>query len=355
MIFDTLFGEGRTIATESTINPEIAGITMDSVEECAGDPFEFATAIMYENEMAMNNLDLAVMCCEYAYLKENGTEMVYEAGVLKNFIDGAKKKVKEWWGKIVSFFKKVFNYVANFVRTDEQFVKKYEAAAKKAGTVKGLNLKGYNYDIAVPAMMMRVINDELSLAQIEDGDHDNDKIEKDLDIIRGKVCLYRGKPVLASEFTKELNKVLKGGSDEKEMISVWDCSKAIEEIKNAKKTKEALQKLFDKSKALANKATSELTTIETVAIKAEKADPNSKEKQIASQAAHNAVKLVSSMLSIATMINNQGSKMITANNRQNRAFTTKALSKSDRDAADAKTLSESASYDDMSMSVLFDI
>ena len=359
MILSSLFGEGRSFVSEGAMDPEIAGITLDSVEECAGDPFEFATAIMYENEMAMNNLDMAVMCCEYAYLKENGTEMVYEAGVLKNFFDSAKKKVKEWWEKIVKFFKKVFNYVANFVRTDEQFVKKYETAAKKAGKVSGLKLKGYVYDTEIPTKMMGHVTDHItnteSLIKGVEADKnnqysDNDRLEDRLDSIRGYICKEgnssAGSKISASEFSKELNKALRGGSEDKEDIVVFDCAKAIDEIKGAKKTKKDLQALFDKCKALANKATGELSEIENNCRKAEKEKPNDSAASTSTKAAHGGVKYVNSLLSMATMINNQGAKMITANNRQNRAFTAKALSKADKDKDLNKALKEGA-YDDV--------
>ena len=360
MVYDTLFGLGRSMSsvTEGAMDPEIAGITLDSVEECAGDPFEFATAIMYENEMAMNQLDMAVMCCEYAYLRENGTEMVYEAGVLKNFFDSAKKKVKEWWEKIVKFFKKVFNYVANFVRTDAQFVSKYEAAAKKAGKVNGLKLKGYDYDVTVPGAMMTAINDDYLakmnkvLVQSDPNNKysDDNAVDDYMDAVRSAICRKGNSSadssITASDFSKELNKALKGGKDEKEDITVWDCAAAIGEIKNAKKTKESLQKLFDKAKALANNATGELSELENECRKAEKADPESTQKQTASKAAHNGVKIVSSLLSIATMVNNQGAKMITAANRQNRAFTAKALSKADKDK-DLNTALKEGAYDDV--------
>ena len=358
MVYDTLFGLGRSMSsvTEGAMDPEIAGITLDSVEECAGDPFEFATAIMYENEMAMNNLDMAVMCCEYAYLKENGTEMVYEAGVLKNFFDSAKKKVKEWWEKIVKFFKKVFNYVANFVRTDEQFVSKYSALAKKAGTVKGLKLKGYVYDTGLPKKMLDKVKSSISgvkdMSALSSDWNTDDSVDNKMDGIRGEICREGNKSasatITASEFSKELNKALKGGTDEKEDISVFDCSKAIDEIKAAKQTKKDLQELFDACKALANQATNNLSVVESNAKKAEKEDPNSDDKKNASKAAHNAVQYVSALLSVATMVNNQGAKMITAANRQNRAFTVKALSKYSKDQGIQKAgkLNESA-YEDV--------
>ena len=357
MVYDTLFGLGRSMSsvTEGAMDPEIEAITMESVEECAGDPFEFATAIMYENEMAMQNLDMAVMCCEYAYLKENGTEMVYEAGVLKNFFDSAKKKVKEWWEKIVKFFKKVFNYVANFVRTDEQFVKKYEAAAKKAGKVSGLKFKGYNYDTEVPAKMMAVVTDQVSKVpagvKSTGGQYQDDAMETKMNKMRGSICKAGNSSaeaeITASDFVASVQTALRGGDKEKVEISVFDCVKAIDEIKNAKKTKKDLQTLFDKAKALSNQALSALSDIETETTKAAKADEANEGKQIAAKAAHNGVQFVNALISMATIVNNQGAKMITANNRQNRAFVAKALSKSDRDAADAKTLSESASYDDV--------
>ena len=350
MVYDTLFGLGRSMSsvTEGAMDPEIEAITMESVEECAGDPFEFATAIMYENEMAMQNLDMAVMCCEYAYLKENGTEMVYEAGVLKNFFESAKKKVKEWWEKIVKFFKKVFNYVANFVRTDAQFVKKYEEAAKKAGTVSGLEFEGYNYDPKVPEKMISTIGDAIEDVDA-DSFADNESVTTALDTLRGAVCKdgnsSAASSIKAEDFSDELDKALRGGAADKVDIKSFDCVKAIAEIKDAKNTKKHLQAMYDVLKKMASTMIATMKMTETEVDKEAKKDDDA--AKTASKAAHNAISAISSMRAMATLVCNKGAKMITASNRQNRAFLTKALAKANgkKDDAAKTSVGESAYAD----------
>ena len=95
MFADTILGMGRESVFESAVDPEIEAISVDTVEECVGDPFEFAAGVVYEAQMDMMKINQAIMCCEYAYLKETGEEMVYEANVFTNLWAGIKKTAKK--------------------------------------------------------------------------------------------------------------------------------------------------------------------------------------------------------------------------------------------------------------------
>lgn len=339
MVYDTLFGLGRSMSSvaESVVDSEIEKITLESVEECAGDPFEFATAMMYESEMAMQNLDMAVMCCEYAYLKENGTEMVYEAGVMKKFFEGAKAVVKKWWENIVKFFKKVLSYVDQWISSDKSFVKRHEKDAVEAGTVTGLNFKGYNYDIKKPAAMMATIKNEFStiknsnIMNVSKYNAEDDSTEI-LDDIRGKIC--GSSKVAADEFVEKLLEVIKG-SKEKTEITSWDCKAGIQLIKDAKHTKAALDAAFGEAKAIAKTAETAMKTLED---RIKDMDKDTGMMGNASKGAHNAVQIIKAILNIASIVNNQGAKAITAANRQSRAFTAKAIAKYKSGAGDDDTV-----------------
>ena len=124
MFADTILGMGRESVFESAVDPEIEAISVDTVEECVGDPFEFAAGVVYEAQMDMMKINQAIMCCEYAYLKETGEEMVYEANVFTNLWAGIKKTAKKVWAKICQFFKKIFRWLDNAVTSDKQWVKK---------------------------------------------------------------------------------------------------------------------------------------------------------------------------------------------------------------------------------------
>lgn len=330
-MIDTLFGIGRdTSILESAMNPEIAGINLDTVEECAGDPFEFLTAAVYENQLTLQNIDSAIMVCEYAYLRENGTEMIYEENVITNFFKRVRTMLKKAWDKIVAFFKKIFNWLSATVRNDKSFVKKYEDKCKSAHPV-DLDIKGYDYDISVPENM---IGATLNIVKEVDG-LTNENIKKDdtstkiLDAIRGKVCKVGNSSAPAEikqdDFAVELKKALCNGQTDASTIKQFDCKKAIEEVKNAKLTKKALQDTYNMAKNVINTAISSVNRWE----KEVQMTKEKEEAEKASKLAHARVSLLTAAINIMTMVNNKGAKMITANNRQNKKCIIAALKKQD--------------------------
>ena len=342
-MIDTLFGIGRSASiSESVMDPEIAGINLDTVAECAGDPFEFLTSAMYENQLTFQNIDSAIMVCEYAYLKENGTEMIYEENVMTNFFAKVKKMVKNAWEKIVAFFKKIFAWVEAVVRKDKAFVKKYEADCKKAKVV-DLDIKGYNYDTKVPFAMMNKIKGSFKLYDKVKGAEDlgrsgNDNrtnfavntMNEALDNLRTDICKCGNSSVgsvSAEDFSKELAKALRGGSNEKETIKSFDCSKKIDEVKNAKQTKADLKNLYDVTKKYMDLNLSIVKQWEDETLKAVGDD---EQKSRVSKIAHARTSTLTKVIAMATLVNNQGAKMITANNRQNKTCIIAALRKQDK-------------------------
>lgn len=341
-MIDTLFGIGRvsTLAESAT---ELADINLDTVEECAGDPFEFATAAVYENEMMMQNIDAAIMVCEYAYLKETGTEMIFEENVVTNFFKQALAMVKKAWNKVVAFFKKIFGWVEGVVRNDKSFVKKYKDDCKKASPV-DLEFKGYKFDIAgiqqMPGVLLKTGTDYLSELQnpikqaatkLVTGKTDEDNMDDLLDTVVTKLCnccsSYSGE-VSYEDYKKEIVKAMRGGSD-KVTLKNFNCSTAIDEVATAKATKAQVKKLFDAAKRIFQadiayvKATQKLTT---KAVESEKSD-----KQEATKSAHAAIKGLNKLISITVYVNHKACSAITANNRQNKKCIIMALKKQDKD------------------------
>lgn len=137
-MFDDVLGLGRTAAIDEAVEPELENDDFDSVESLdeSVDPMDYILTAVFENEMNMANLDAAIMCEEYSYLKENGTEMVYEAVSISSIIEKAKKAVMSLWKKIQSFLKKAQDKLTS--KLDNAFLKKYEDKAKgKKGTING--------------------------------------------------------------------------------------------------------------------------------------------------------------------------------------------------------------------------
>ena len=96
-MFDDVLGFGRTSVAESmevdTLEPEIAGMSLEEAADIDEDPMDFMLSVAYENEMNMMNLNAAIVAEEYIYLRENGEEMVTEAGKIESIISRAKQMI----------------------------------------------------------------------------------------------------------------------------------------------------------------------------------------------------------------------------------------------------------------------
>ena len=134
MFDDVVLGLGRTGYINESVEPELQDEEFDSIEglDESVDPMEYITNAIYVNEMNMSNLDKAIMCEEYMYLRENGTEMVYEAVNIKGILESAKKAILNLWNRIKTFLKTQADKLAS--KVDKAFLKKYKekAAGKKA-------------------------------------------------------------------------------------------------------------------------------------------------------------------------------------------------------------------------------
>lgn len=128
-MMDNILGMGRYGSVHESYEPELQYDNFDSIEPLAKgvDSMEFMMESIFNNELNMRNLDTAIMCEEYAYLRENGTEMVYEAGTITNIIEKAKKAILKLWEDIQKFLK---DQVEKFTsKAESNFLKKYESKA----------------------------------------------------------------------------------------------------------------------------------------------------------------------------------------------------------------------------------
>lgn len=139
MFDDVVLGLGRTGYVNESVEPELQDEEFDSIEglDESVDPMEYITNAIYVNEMNMSNLDKAIMCEEYMYLREHGTEMVYEAVNIKTIIDKAKNMILSLWNKIKNFLKTQVEKLAS--KVEKNFLDKYKEKAKKgrSGQIKG--------------------------------------------------------------------------------------------------------------------------------------------------------------------------------------------------------------------------
>lgn len=144
------------LIAESAMNniellPEVAEITLESAADIGNvDLMDFALQSMYEFKMNMQRVDTVAVCEEYAYLKENGVEMVAETAMetIKAWFQRAKDAVITLGKRIAAFFKKILEAINERMRGDSEWLKKHKAAIDKLPATVTLNkgIKGIKFD-----------------------------------------------------------------------------------------------------------------------------------------------------------------------------------------------------------------
>lgn len=300
-MFNDVLGFGRSSISESmvsdTIEPEIAEMTLENAADIDEDPMDFMLRVAYENEMNMMNLDTAIIAEEYIYLRENGQEMVTEAGKIETIVSKAKEMLKKLWEKIQSFFKKVIKKIDEVLKLDQRFLDKYEkkAAGKKA-TVKGdasllkvkaIAIKGVN--------MMNKIGEsaeaEFNVATDNDNPSYSDKDEFMKKLMKD---LGGADPDSPRDIMKSMIDGYKGDKDSKVTV---DANQAIANFKDSKKCKEFLKNAYDTNKKNINGWLKGLKKLENSAKKF-KIIPTEMSKEI-----HKSVKNLNKAGSVLTLVN----------------------------------------------------
>lgn len=343
MFADTILGIGRTSIFESYADPEIENITPDTVNECAGDPFEFLTAAYYESQLDMMNINQAIMVCEYAYLKENGQEMVYESNVVSTMFKSLGEKIKGVWKKICEFFKSIFSWLEERVRSDKKFVEKYADKVNNIDSVDIGSFKGYTYastnkvdtnggTITTAATKMF---DYLKTAAKENYDHivgaDNTNITEALDALRGD--LVDKKSVTAKEIGDELTKYFRGDEITSGKFNKAQLNTMLDVIASTKVTKANLNNVY---KGCKNTVDALLKTAKTEEKNAEKISDKGSDDTTA-KGLHAVATILNGITGLVTIVNNKACKALTAQNRQCRAIVGKAVTASSKSSDDKKT------------------
>ena len=248
-MFNDVLGLGRSSISESmfsnTFEPEIANMALENAADINEDPMEFMLKVAYENEMNMMKLDQAIIAEEYIYLRENGVEMVDEAGKIGSVVTKFKEMVKSLWNRIQSFFKSVFNKFADIIKLDEKFVKKYEEAAKgkKCGKIKVVKAYFTNFDNNVEAFknLMGNISKKANGFNVTTANKDSkDSLLKDL---------IAETSISQEAVIKAINAELSKKSEE---VSGYSADDAITIIKNSKTYKNDITKLYNTNKSMIN-------------------------------------------------------------------------------------------------------
>lgn len=364
MFADTIFSMNRTSLLEGSVDPDIADVTPDTVMEgCTGDPFEFLTSVYYESQLNMININQAVMVCEYAYLKDNGSEMVYESNVVTKMFGSIKDHIVNVWRKICAFFKSIFTWLENIRKTDEQFVSKYDSKLREIrkgkksvdiGKFKGYTYAAKKHIIAMGKDISTVATDQFKLLEnraaaygldsrlgTEDGETD---IEGLMDKVRGSMVGEAS--VSSSEFNNKMTEFYRGEETTQHEFSGKELQDMLNVISSTKITKADINVVYTKCKSY----------IDTLLNAAKKSETDAKkDKGKDSSAAknyHARATILNSLTGLATVVSNKATKSITAHNRQCRAIISKAVAKydsdspkNDTDKSKAKATGESAFVD----------
>ena len=247
MFDDVVLGLGRTGYVNESVEPELQDEEFDSIEglDESVDPMEYITNAIYVNEMNMSNLDKAIMCEEYMYLREHGTEMVYEAVNIKSIIDRAKNMVMNLWNRIKEFLKTQQEKL--ITKMDEAFLKKYEENARKGGTGK---INGYQdlFDFGVDGIV-EVANItfkalEAIANEVYTKANSVDTEDKDFPKFNEFKKEYDKDGVLAMA-KKEIKQMIKDSKKNQITVKAEDAIKAFNGILDGRKE---IKRLYDESK-----------------------------------------------------------------------------------------------------------
>ena len=263
MLTDML-GLGRTAFTAvnegAYILPEVEEITLESVEDIDGDPFEFMVSAVYENELNFERIEKAMILDEYAYLLENGQEMVFEAGKLKGYFEKARTAILNVLKNITKFFKAVFAKLTDVVRNNEKWSKKYQTVLsekKLYGVTVNLEkeVTSYESDSVITEKAKKYIDTAESCALKTQNNIDAEKTFNILTDITGEKDESFDK-LYQRKFTKKVKSISVTESDMKE-------------LENSKAAVKDFKQIYEYTRAGINGILKQLKVLEKTADKKE--------------------------------------------------------------------------------------
>ena len=332
-MFNDVLGFGRSSISESmvsdTIEPEIAEMTLENAADIDEDPMDFMLRVAYENEMNMMNLDTAIIAEEYIYLRENGQEMVTEAGKIETIISKAKSMIMKLWEKIQSFFKSVLKKVDEALKLDQRFLDKYEKkAAGKTGKARGTEAL---FDVnGISTRGVAILDKIADLADTIKAAIDKDEA---IENWNGVNIVANGKSGKDDGNKAVMKAIIKGYSGEKDSIGSFKADAAIKAFKESKGAKNTLKKAYDSNKKAINKQLKAAKTMETRAKKF-KVIPTETSKSI-----HTGVKALNNCGTTLTLVNRTFVKAINMSRNFCKAVIIAAAAKS----VESDSTNESAS------------
>ena len=197
---------------------------------------------VYENECNYNALMKAAALSEMKYYSQTGGDLfVQEAGAFKKF----GQKVKDFFLKVIEKIKSIarsfFAKINQYILKDKDFVKKYKV------TLKGLNLKGFEFKNAYKFENVTEWA-KLNLKGIEpdgkvdgNGSDDQEKLNEIIEKNRASILADEGS-MTEEEFRTKLREKLYGDKGDKTGIRIEDEIDVIEKSKGLIEAAKALEK-----------------------------------------------------------------------------------------------------------------
>ena len=331
-MFDDVLGFGRTSVMESMSNdalePEIAGMTLEEAADIDEDPMDFMLRVAYENEMNMMNLDAAIVAEEYLYLRENGQEMVTEAGKLESIVNRAKDMITRLWNRIQSFFKTTFKKIEDALKLDKRFIEKYKNKVEgKYALVKGTTDLLDPQAIAKSATdIMKAIKD-LASDEVQKASVTKNAQFTEKDAFKEKLVskISNGKSKDTEDSARAAMKgILKNYKGDKNADPIRvSATNAITGLEKALESKRTIKAAYDDNKKAINQWLKDLKKLET-SLKKFKIIPTEMSKNV-----HKSVKNLNMAGSALTLVDRQFIKAINMSRSFCKAAIVQAASRTD--------------------------
>lgn len=283
-----------------------------------------AYMIVAESEHNYNRLMQQIGISELSYYVENGTELVYESFDMTEFLNKAKEFFLNILNKIKQLFAKFFALLNSYIKDDKEFVDKYSKQLLNVNT-NNFKFKGFNFtnvetfDIQkANSNIERKIKTVLSsLDKIpNNAKSENQKFADKVDFaneLRGSVL--KVKDLSSSEFSKELFKYFRNGSDSKEEVNDINVSKELSNISNNSSLKKKAEKALTELEKGIKENIKNLNNLEKSLLK-DKDNHNAEKIKYC----NNVVKCLKDSQSILQVANGSHLNAIKSQNRQSKAI-----------------------------------
>ena len=294
--------------------------------ECAYEPgIEAAFAIVAESEQNYNALIQAVGMDELKFLEENGHEMVYTEATGSGFFEQAKAFFKNILEKIKGLFTKFFAMFDSFIKSDKEFINKYQKQLVQVDT-KDFKYNGFEFTVDA----ITVDGADTAIGEIKKGDSELSaaiaEYKDETDVVekwRGRAAKSSGS-LTASEFSKELYEKFRKGESSKQELENLTAMKYIKILQDSSTAKKNAERGFTALRKTIEGYIKDVDQLSKAAL-SNLSNANAEENGTKARGAAVVVKMLKNKLAILQIVNGAKLTAIKDENRQARAILVKML------------------------------